>query len=140
MAIDKSYRDLTTSPTGLERVRKVSPGKRSTFAGGRINGYPADGGLAPAAMLNVPNVRATQPQRFFNIADTDNFVIRKVDATGHNLHFRERSEFQLPASRYPRSKANTCTIADAGAFGDVEKSLRFWGRERVRGRPYGLRR
>lgn len=52
-----------------------------TVAGNGEWGYAGDGGLAPAAMLNEPWMTAIDNAGNLYIADTNNSVVRKVDAT-----------------------------------------------------------
>jgi sugar lactone lactonase YvrE len=113
LAIDKSGAIYIADWTG-NRVRKVSAGKMSTFAGGSINGYSGDGGLATAAMLNGPQGVAADSAGNVFIADTDNFVIRKVDATGHISTFANDPNFSY-LLQISTDAANNLYIADAGA-------------------------
>lgn len=64
-------------------VRKVDhmSGIITTYAGNGSAGYSGDGGLAGAAQLNRPAGLAVDTAGNLFIADADNNVIRKVDAT-----------------------------------------------------------
>lgn len=65
------------------RIRKVDPnGYISTVAGTGEWGFSGDGGLATDAMLNNPDGIAVDASGNLYIADTDNYRIRKVDASG----------------------------------------------------------
>ena len=81
LAIDKSGNLYIADWTG-NRVRKVSGGKISTIAGTGVNGYSGDGGPATAALLFGPQGVAVDSTGNVFIADTFNYVIRKVDTTG----------------------------------------------------------
>jgi trimeric autotransporter adhesin len=67
-------------------IRMVnSAGTITTFAGNYGNGfggYAGDGGPANQATLSSPQGVTSDPQGNIYIADTSNFVIRKVDTTG----------------------------------------------------------
>jgi streptogramin lyase len=62
-------------------IRKVdhSTGIISTYAGNGTPGYSGDGGPATQAMLYSPRGAAVDPDGNLYIADTFNYVIRKVD-------------------------------------------------------------
>lgn len=65
------------------RVRKVDPtGVISTVAGTGNAGYSGDGGPATNAALNVPIAVALDNAGNFYVSDSNNFRIRKIDATG----------------------------------------------------------
>lgn len=61
-------------------IRKVTGGVISTFAGNHTAGYLGDGDPATAAELNSPEGVAGDAAGNIYIADTNNCVIRKVDA------------------------------------------------------------
>jgi len=66
-----------------DRIRKVdTSGTITTVAGGAGNGYAGDGGKATAAKLNNPHGVAVDSAGDIYIADTNNFVVRKVDKNG----------------------------------------------------------
>lgn len=68
---------------GNNRARKViSSGVISTIAGNGNAGYGGDGGQATSAQLNAPFEVAMDPNGNLFIADTGNFVIRKVNTSG----------------------------------------------------------
>jgi sugar lactone lactonase YvrE len=67
---------------GTDSIRKVTAqtGVITTVAGNRQAGYSGDGGPATAAELEYPSTVATDSAGNLYIADTDNNVIRKVNA------------------------------------------------------------
>jgi len=68
---------------GNHRIRKVdTSGNISTVAGDGTPGFSGDGGLATIAELKNPDDVAVDPSGNLFIADTDNFLIRKVDTSG----------------------------------------------------------
>ena len=69
---------------GPNSVRKVDPrGIVTTVAGGTgVVGFGGDGGPATRALLNVPVAVAVDRHDNLYISDSDNFRIRKVDASG----------------------------------------------------------
>lgn len=65
------------------RIRKISAsGIITTVAGSNGMGYAGDGGKATSAMLNNPHGVAVDKVGNVYIADTNNFVVRKVDTSG----------------------------------------------------------
>ena len=64
---------------GNRRVRKVSGGTITTFAGG---GQGVDGGPAASAYLNSPQGLALDGQGNLYIADGGEYLVRKVDTAG----------------------------------------------------------
>lgn len=65
------------------RVRKVDAnGTITTLAGNGAAGYSGDGGLATQAKLDTPDGVAVDRLGNVYIADTQNFVVRKVDTSG----------------------------------------------------------
>ncbi|GEM_PF-788267 len=67
--------------TANNRVMRVPVGGSATvFAGGNGAGYSGDGKFAPQARLAAPSAVAADPAGNVYIADSDNFVIRMVDA------------------------------------------------------------
>jgi sugar lactone lactonase YvrE len=83
VALD-SAGNLSIADTNNNRVRKVDLGGIiTTVAGSNQAGYSGDGGAATSAELNTPfGVRVDAAGNLF-IADSHNFVIRKVDLTGN---------------------------------------------------------
>jgi hypothetical protein len=57
-------------------------GDISTVAGSGVGGYSGDGGAATGALLNEPSGLAPTPDGGYLIADTQNDVVRKVEASG----------------------------------------------------------
>jgi len=68
---------------GNNRIRRVTPdGRIATVAGTGEPGYDGDGGPAAAARLNGPYGVYPDSRHGFLIADSQNHVLRRVDATG----------------------------------------------------------
>jgi len=74
--------DLFISDSGNERIRKVSDGVISTFAGNGNAGFSGDGGPANKAELALPMGLAVDSRGNLYIADTANERIRRVDVAG----------------------------------------------------------
>lgn len=64
------------------RIRKVSNGVITTFAGTGISGYSGDGGLAKNAMLSYPVGLVFDSAGNLIVADSGNNRIRRIDTTG----------------------------------------------------------
>ena len=65
------------------RIRKITPdGNITTVAGIGTPGYSGDGGLAAAAQLNMPSGVAVDSGGNLYIADTGNYVVRRVTPGG----------------------------------------------------------
>jgi sugar lactone lactonase YvrE len=76
--------NIYIADTNNHVIRKVAAatGIITTVAGiGKQNGYTGDGGLATAAELNKPQGVYVDPSGNIYIADTENHVVRKVNAT-----------------------------------------------------------
>jgi len=68
---------------GNNRIRRVTPdGRIATVAGTGEPGYDGDGGPAAAARLNGPYGVYPDSRHGLLIADSQNHVLRRVDATG----------------------------------------------------------
>jgi sugar lactone lactonase YvrE len=65
-----------------ERVRKVSGGIITTWAGNGLFKYAGDGGPAVSAFLDNPNGIALDALGNMYIADVDNQVVRRVNTSG----------------------------------------------------------
>jgi uncharacterized protein (TIGR03437 family) len=75
--------NLYIADNSNNRIRKVSPsGMITTVAGNGILGYSGDGGAATSAELAYPNAVAVDSSGNLFIADSGNFVVRKVTAAG----------------------------------------------------------
>ena len=72
---------------GNHRVRKISGGTISTFAGTGTAGYSGDGKAATAAELNNPVGLALDPAGNLYIADAANSVVREVTTNGNITTF-----------------------------------------------------
>jgi len=82
VAIDSSG-NLYIADTWSQRIRKVDvSGKISTVAGNGNFGFGGDGGPATSAELRDPDSVAVDSKGNLYIADTGNYRIRKVDASG----------------------------------------------------------
>ncbi|HSB13927.1 MAG TPA: hypothetical protein VLE22_05675 [Bryobacteraceae bacterium] len=82
VAVDASG-NLHIADTGNSRIRKVSAaGIVTTTAGNGSLSYSGDGGPAASAQLSQPRGVAVDAGGNLYIADTDNFRVRKVSATG----------------------------------------------------------
>ena len=75
--------DLLIADGGNARIRKVTKaGKIMTIAGNGVFGYSGDGGPATQASLSFPEGLFADAFGNLYIADTNNFVVRVVDASG----------------------------------------------------------
>jgi sugar lactone lactonase YvrE len=76
--------NLYIADTDSSAVRRVavSTGIITTVAGNGTRGYSGDGGLATGAELNIPNTVAVDGAGNLYIADSYNWVIRKVFTNG----------------------------------------------------------
>jgi hypothetical protein len=82
LAVDR-HGNVLLADTGNNRIRKITPtGIITTIAGNGINGYSGDGGDAVHASMAFPGALSPDPSGNVYIADTGNYVIRKVDASG----------------------------------------------------------
>jgi len=73
---------LYVADTVNQRIRVISGGQVSTFAGNGTLGYTGDGAAATAAQLYSPSGVAVDSQGNVYIADTGNSVVRKVSSGG----------------------------------------------------------
>ncbi len=81
IAVDASG-DIYVADTVNARVRKISNGTISTYAGNGTPGYSGDGSSATGAMLNSPVGLAVDKAGNLYIADAGNNAIRKVSTGG----------------------------------------------------------
>ncbi len=81
MAVDRAG-NLYIADTYNDVVRKVEAGTGviTTFAGTGVSGYSGDGGPAAAAQLSGPQALAVDRAGNLLIADSNNSVVRRVDA------------------------------------------------------------
>ncbi|GIF22688.1 sugar lactone lactonase YvrE [Actinoplanes tereljensis] len=101
--------NLIIASTSNHRIRKVtvSTGVISLIAG-TSDGYAGDGGLANASTTKLQNPAgvAVAPNGDYYIADTDNFVVRKITAaTGVISTFATFPSIATPAIRGPEDIA-----------------------------------
>ena len=71
--------NLYIADNGNSVIRKLTAGVISTIAGNGTFGYSGDGGPAISAQLNDPEGVSTDPAGNVYIADSSNFLVRKVD-------------------------------------------------------------
>ena len=82
VAVD-SAGNILIADSNNDCIRKVTNGTINTVAGtGGKPGYGGDGGLATAALLNLPLAVAADAAGNFFIADSNNNVVRVVDGLG----------------------------------------------------------
>lgn len=82
VVIDR-HGNVYIADTGNHRVRRVDvTGVITVIAGTGVQGDSGDGGLGPAAQLNQPHGVAVDGLGNVYIADTWNFRVRRVSATG----------------------------------------------------------
>lgn len=77
--------NLYIADTGNNRIREVSGGIITTVAGTGSVGFSGDNGPATTAMLNGPTSVAVDGAGNIFFSDTGNLVVRRIDATTHNL-------------------------------------------------------
>jgi trimeric autotransporter adhesin len=81
IAVDVSG-NVFVADTANARVRKISNGTITDYAGNGTVGYSGDGGNATAATLNTPVGLAVDKSGNLYIADQSNNVVRKVSSAG----------------------------------------------------------
>jgi len=97
-AIDASG-NLLLSDVGNNRVFQISPsGILSVVAGNGLYGFSGDGGPAADAALANPNGLAVDGAGNVFVADTGNFVIRKVSRDGSITTFAGDDQINGPAN------------------------------------------
>jgi sugar lactone lactonase YvrE len=74
--------NVLIADTGNQRIRKVSNGTISTFAGTGSSGFGGDGGAATFAILSNPTGLGIDPAGNVYISDSNNRRIRKVSTAG----------------------------------------------------------
>jgi len=82
----------------------LSSGQEGVLAGNDSSGYSGDGGQAPAAMINGAGAMTyCGGQTYF--ADTFNYAIRKIDATGHITTVAGTGQFGYAGDGGPATSA-----------------------------------
>ena len=75
--------NLYIADTGNQRIRKItSKGVISTVTGTGVAGFSGDGGAATIAQVSSPGGVAVDGSNNLYIADTNNYRVRKVSASG----------------------------------------------------------
>ena len=82
LAVDGSG-NLYIADENNQRIRKVSGGNITTFAGNGLRGYAGDGQASSTWEFNVPNAVALDKSGNLFIVDSGNYVVRKV--AGSNI-------------------------------------------------------
>ncbi len=84
IALSNDKTTLYVADTENHRIRtvEIATGTVATLAGTGAAGYSGDNGPAAAATLNMPTDIAVAADGSIFIADSQNHVVRKIDATG----------------------------------------------------------
>jgi hypothetical protein len=130
LAVDGS--NLFISDSGHNRIREVSSGVISTFAGTGAFGSSGDGGLATKAQLAIPTGVAADSLHNIYIADTGNSEIRQVNTGGIINTFAGNGSFGFGGDGGPATSAKLAgpTGVAADSSGNVYISDTF--NERIR--------
>jgi len=91
--------NLYIADSGNNRIRKVTAGIVSTFAGTGSAGFSGDGGQAVSAQLTLPRGIAFDNAGNLYIADTGNHRVRKVTPGGQITTVAGEGAFPLNAPR-----------------------------------------
>jgi len=91
----------TSADSGNHRIRKVTAGTISTYAGTGSAGFSGDGGQASSAQLSLPRGIAFDSAGNLYIADTGNNRVRQSDPGAANQHGRRK---RAPFRELPRYK------------------------------------
>ena len=81
VAVD-AFLNVYIADSNNNRIRKLSGGTITTFAGNGLAGFSGDGGPATAAAIAFPLGVAVDNSGAILIADSNNHVIRQVNAAG----------------------------------------------------------
>lgn len=105
VAVDSSG-NLYIADAYNSRVRKVAANRITTLAGNGEFDYSGDGGAATSAALNYPLGLAVDKAGNVFIADTDNSVVRRVDAqTGIITTVAGNGKFEFSGDGKPATEA-----------------------------------
>jgi DNA-binding CsgD family transcriptional regulator/sugar lactone lactonase YvrE len=119
--------DLFIADTANGRIRKVSAGVITTFAGNGTSGFSGDGALATKAKFIVPLGLAVDSLGNLYVADSGNNRIRRIDLAGvittiagsgemgysGDSHTATSAKLNLPAA-LAISSSNDLYVADSG--------------------------
>lgn len=113
LAFDSSGNYYVADYGGNRILKVTSSGQLSTFAGIGTSGYSGDGGPANQAQLYLPLGIAADNSGNVYIADTSNFVIRKVDSSGTITTFATDPNFSDLVSLATDSAGNLYSADDS---------------------------
>lgn len=114
LAID-SAGNLYIADQGNNRIRMVNAnGVISTLAGTGVNGFGGDGGPSTAALLSSPDSVAVAPNGNLYIADTSNYVVRKIDLLGHISTVAGNRQATFGGDNGPATAASLENVASVG--------------------------
>jgi sugar lactone lactonase YvrE len=117
LAVDKAG-NLYVADTGNHRVRQVNIGGMiTTVAGNGFARYSGDNYLATFASLNAPGGLAIDSAGYLYIADSKNYVVRKIGFGGVITTIAGNGQKQTGGlDLKPNTLANTVPIGSAGAM------------------------
>lgn len=125
--------NLFICDTFNHRIRKVDAGGIvTTFAGDGTAGYSGDGGQATQARLNAPDGAAFDRLGNLYIADTQNFVVRKVDTTGKITTFAGNNSDGYGGDNGPATQARLSPIRGVAADAQGNIYISDPGNDRIR--------
>ncbi|MBI3426214.1 MAG: hypothetical protein HY011_25065 [Acidobacteria bacterium] len=126
--------NLYLCDTFNNRVRKVTPqGTISTVAGSNgQGGYSGDGGPATQARLDSPDGAAVDRLGNLYIADTENFVVRKVDTTGKISTFAGTGQDGYSGDNLPATQTKLSPIRGVAVDKDGIVYISDPGNDRIR--------
>ena len=121
VALD-SAGDLLVADSSNNVIRSISPsGTITTVAGNGKPGYAGDGGPAKSAELSGPQTVTALPSGGLLISDTNNSVVRQVDASGRITTFAGNGAAGLSGNGGPATAAalNSPQATAVDANGDI---------------------